>query len=193
LIQKFYVAYKITKQAATDGTLPIEQAGGRPGRSAIELATSRTIVYETIRLQRLTAAVIYNDAKACFDRIVENLSNLTLLAEGLPIEIGRLHAQTFRSIRYHIKHKLGIGDETHSHDQPSPVHGVGQGATDAPGRWGFVGDALIRAYKLEAQQANITSPISLETTNNQISGFVDDTSTLMILSRQLIIFIILLL
>jgi hypothetical protein len=193
LIQKFYVAHKITKIASREGTFPPEQAGGRPGRSAIELAASRTILYEAIRLQRLTGAVVYNDAKACFDRVLENLSNLLLLREGLPKEIALLHAQTFSQIQYYIKHKLGIGPKSHSHLNPHPVHGVGQGATDAPARWGAVGDALIRVYKEEATDANITSPISNITSNQKIAGFVDDTSTLMIIQRTLMLFLILLL
>jgi hypothetical protein len=56
-----------------------------------------------------------------------------------------------------------------------------------------VGDALIRAYKEEATDATITSPISNTTTNQKIAGFVDDTSTLMVIRRTLTLFIILLL
>jgi hypothetical protein len=76
LIHKFYIAHKLNHLASKEKTVPIEQAGGRPGRSAIELAASRVITYESIRLQRLQGAVLYNDAKACYDRIIENISNL---------------------------------------------------------------------------------------------------------------------
>jgi hypothetical protein len=102
LIQKFFVAFKINKIATKNKTVPIEQAGGRPGRSAIELAAIRMITYETIRLQRLSGAVVYNDAKACFDRVIENLSNLALMKQGLPPEIAKLHAQTFHQTQYQI-------------------------------------------------------------------------------------------
>jgi hypothetical protein len=50
LIHKYYVAHKLNHIAAKEQTSPIEQAGGRPGRSAIELAASRTLTYESIRL-----------------------------------------------------------------------------------------------------------------------------------------------
>jgi hypothetical protein len=95
LIQKFYIANTLNKTVSKERTVPIEQAGGRPGCSAIKLAASRMITYESIRLQRLQGAVLYNDAKACYDRIIENLSNLSLLKEGLPIELAKLHAQTY--------------------------------------------------------------------------------------------------
>jgi hypothetical protein len=193
LIQKFFVAHKINKIASTNKTVPIEQAGGRPGRSAIELAANRMLTFETIRLQRLSGAVVYNDAKACYDRVIENISNLALLKQGLPIEIARLHAQTFHQIQYFIKHKLGIGQTPHSHKHPQPVYGVGQGSTDAPARWGFTCDPLLELYKELASDATIQSPISNTKTNNKIAGFVDDTTTLTIQHYTIMIYIILIL
>jgi hypothetical protein len=159
LIQKFYVAYKINNIASKNKTVPIDQARGRPGRSAIELAASRMLTYKIIRLQRLSDAVVYNDAKACYDRVIENLSNLALMKQGLPIEIARLHSQTFHRINYYIKHRLGIGNTPHSHNNPKPIYGVGQGSTDAPARRGFICDPLLELYKELASDANIVSPL----------------------------------
>jgi hypothetical protein len=193
LIQRFYVAHKISNIASKEKTVTTEQAGGRPGRSSIELATNRVLQNETIRLQRLTAAVMYNDVKACYDRIIQNLSNLSLLREGLPIELAQIHAQTFSKIQYHIKHKLGIGSIPHGHNNPSPVYGVGQGSTDASAWWSFVSDALVRAFNSLASDATIHSPISSQTINNKILGFVDDTTTLKIINHILTNYIILIL
>jgi hypothetical protein len=185
LIQRFYVAHKLSNIASNEKTVTMEQAGGRPGRSSIELATNRVLQYEIIRQQRLTAAVMYNDAKACYDRIVKNFSNLSLLREGLPREIAKLHSQTFNKIQYHIKHKLGIGPITHSNNNPSPIYGVGQGSTDASARWSFVSDALIRAFNTLSSDATIYSPINNNSINNKILGFVDDTTTLMVIHQAL--------
>jgi Reverse transcriptase (RNA-dependent DNA polymerase) len=181
LIQKYYIAHKLNNIAAKEKTAPIEQAGGRPGRNAIELAASRTLTYEAIRLQRLQGAVLYNDAKACYDRIIENISNLTLLKEGLPIQIAQLHAQTLSQIKYHIKHRYGIGTTTHGHKEPKPLYGVGQGATDSPARWGFLCDPLLNLYKKLATNARLQAQISKATSNNKIAGFVDDTALLLLI------------
>jgi hypothetical protein len=43
LINKFYIAQRLNKIATKEATVPIEQAGGRPGRSVTELALSRVI------------------------------------------------------------------------------------------------------------------------------------------------------
>lgn len=185
LIQKYFVSYKINKIASNQGNVPIDQAGSRPGRSDIEMGISKVVMYEIIRNHRLSGGVIYNDAKACYDRIIENLSNLALLHQGLPLPIDKLHAQTFQQIKYIIKHKLGYSTQSHQHNHPAPIFGVGQGACDAPARWGFVCDAFIKLYKLLGTDANILSSISKILTNLKISAFVDDTSLLSIISRHI--------
>jgi hypothetical protein len=78
LIQKYFVSYKINKGATSNQEVPIEQAGNRPGCSAIEMGISKVLTYETIKNMRLNGGVVYNDAKACYDRIIENLSNIAL-------------------------------------------------------------------------------------------------------------------
>jgi hypothetical protein len=78
-LNRYFAAYKITKLATRELTVTSEQGGGRPGRSSAEIAVNTVITYEIIRLQRQTGAFVYHDAKACYDRIVENLANMCLM------------------------------------------------------------------------------------------------------------------
>jgi hypothetical protein len=134
LILKYFISHKLIHQAHLNGTLTPEQAGGRPGRSAIDEATKTVITYETCRLQRLNGGIIYNDAKACYDRIIENLRHITCMREGLSPSIARLHSQTLNQFQYFIKHKGGIGPIPNGHNKPDPFYGVGQGSGDAGAR-----------------------------------------------------------
>jgi hypothetical protein len=88
-------------------------------------------------------------------------------------------------INYTINHKLGIGVNTHKHKSPAPIYGVGQGACDAPARWEFLCEALIKVYKLLGTNAFIHLSISDLVTNLKIAAFVDDTALLCIVSRHL--------
>jgi hypothetical protein len=83
LILKYFIPYKLTHTACQQNTVTNEQAGGGIGRCSSEIATTTVMTHETCRLQRLTGDIVYNDARACFDRTVENLSNLTCMREGL--------------------------------------------------------------------------------------------------------------
>jgi hypothetical protein len=71
-----------------------EQSGGRPETIAAQAEATAKLRREIICLQQMIAVTLYNDATACFDRIIENVSNATLLSEGLHPTISRLHAQT---------------------------------------------------------------------------------------------------
>jgi hypothetical protein len=105
--------------SSTELSTPIEQAGAQ------QVAASRTLTYELIRLQRLQSAIMCNNAKACYDRIIENLNKLTLLRKGLPVEVAKLHTQTFHTIQFHIKHMLGLGTCSRGNSDTLPVFGVG--------------------------------------------------------------------
>jgi hypothetical protein len=87
------------------------------------MATKTVITHEICLLQRLNGAVIYNDAKACFDRIVENISNLICMREGLPAKIATPHAQTFQQMRYNIKTQYGSSTIHNDHMKPDPFLG----------------------------------------------------------------------
>jgi hypothetical protein len=180
LILKFFIAHKLTNIACTENTVAPQQAGGRIGRSSSDMAAKTVITHEICRLQHLQGAVIYNDAKACFDRIIENISNLTCLREGLAPKIAQLHAQTLQNIRYYIKTQHGCLNKYNGHMLPDPFLGSGQGAGDSMARWGFVSDAIIRAYDKIAISSPITAPISNVTMQDNIQAFVDDSHGIII-------------
>jgi hypothetical protein len=180
LILKYFFSNQLTNLACKEGTVTPEQAGGRRGRSTSAMATKTVISHEICRRQRLHGAAIYNDAKACFDRIIENISNLTCMREGLSPKLASLHAQTLQQMRYRIKTQYGCGSTFNGHLQPDPFLGSGQGAGDSMARWGFLSDALIRAYNKTAQSCPITSPTSSTEINDHIQAFVDDSHGLII-------------
>jgi hypothetical protein len=80
------IAYK--EQTAT-----IEQAEGRPGKSAPTTAAQITITNETFRMQRINGAILCNDSKACFNRLIEKICHLILRSEGQHINIIKLHCE----------------------------------------------------------------------------------------------------
>jgi hypothetical protein len=169
------------RESEKNNTLTEEQGGGRPGRSAIDMAIKTVIAFEFCRVQRLNAGKMFNDAAACFDRIMEALSNLTCRREGLPIEVAELHAQTLELIQYFIKHQGGIGKKPNQHNNPRPFFGPGQGAGDSPGRWGYISDAMIRAYNKRCHKATFVGPISLRTLAEGVQAFVDNSSLFLII------------
>jgi hypothetical protein len=184
LILKFFISRQLTHIAYKQTTITPEQAGGRIGRCSSDMATKAVITHEICRLQHLTGAVMYNDAKACFDRIIENMSNLCCMREGLDPKLASLHAQTLEQMKYFIKAQYGCAKTFNGHMKPDPIHGSGQGASDSIARWGFVSDSIIRAYNKKAISDPITGPISDTVYNEKIQAFVDDSHGLLIHNPQ---------
>lgn len=176
LLLRYFIANQLKQKMMQEQTGTTEQAGGRPGGSSIDVAIKSVLTYETGRLQRTTGGVMYNDAKACYDRIVENIGNLALMREGLNPKICKLHAQTMREIKYYVRHRFGIGTTPNKHMAPNPVHGNGQGAADSGDKWGALSDAIIRAYCKNSSTAKRYGPISFIQITEKIKAFVDDTS-----------------
>jgi hypothetical protein len=180
IILKYFISFSLTSKACQENTVTPEQAGGRKGRSANDMATNTILTHEICRIQQLQGAVIYNDAKSCFERIIENISNIACIREGLAPEIASLHAQTLQHMKYYINTQYGCGHSHNSHMKPDPFLGLEQGAGDSMARWGFISDALIWAYNKQAISARITAPISHQTITTNIQAFVDDSHGIII-------------
>jgi hypothetical protein len=174
-ICKYFVSHQLHSKACHERTVRTEQTGGRPGKSASHAAIVAVLTNEIICLQKPNCVTIYNDAAACFDRIIENISNVTLMREGLSPKIAKLHSQTLTSAKYFIKTKKGIAKRHNGHNQPEPFYGTGQGAADSMPRWSILSDLLIRLYTEKAKTNNLYSPISKELISAIIKAYVDDT------------------
>jgi hypothetical protein len=64
------------------------------------------------------SATLYNDAAACFDRIIENISNATLIREGLSPKFAQLHSQTLTTAKYYIETSNGVSKTPNGHGLP---------------------------------------------------------------------------
>ncbi|KAL7531035.1 hypothetical protein ACHAXR_003811 [Thalassiosira sp. AJA248-18] len=64
-------------------TLTEEQWGGRPGRTATEPALRKMLSFEYGCVMYVTMALFANDAVACFDRMVPNISTLIARKYGV--------------------------------------------------------------------------------------------------------------
>jgi len=152
------------------------QGGGRPGRSAIDLAITKVLSYEIAETLRLRVIIVDNDATACFDRMLEAPNNLACLQHGADPKYVQLHAQTQRQLRYHLKHKYGISKGFNSHSETQPWYGMGQGAGDACNRWVIGSDSMANAYQEKAHGWTIKSPLPTESVKFTLKAFIDDVN-----------------
>ena len=181
---KLCLAKKLGSHVETHNTHVDEQGGGRAGRSAIDGAAKKAILFELIRLQHKQAINGDLDAVACFDRIVESISNMACSRQGCSTNLLKLHSKVMRTVRYHLRHKFGVSSRSNGHSDRHPFHGSGQGAGDSPIRWGLISASMIAAFNSQAARWEIYLPDGTVHFRTCIDAFVDDTTMILALHDE---------
>eukprot|EP00957_Ditylum_brightwellii_P194037 14777650-Ditylum_brightwellii.AAC.2 len=62
---------------------------------------------DCLRLFRLNGAILNNDATACYDRIIPELSSLHLQSLGLPKKAAKCSVLLIHDMKHHVKTQAG--------------------------------------------------------------------------------------
>ena len=95
---KYFWLIKASKHAVQEKTIGENQWGGVcvcvPGGSADLVALINEFITETHRLTFHNLVILQNDAKACFDRIINNHSTLHSRRFEIPDKVCKIHFDT---------------------------------------------------------------------------------------------------
>jgi hypothetical protein len=61
-----------------------EQFGIREGKKEIDQALNKVLSFDLIRQARVDAAMCYNEAKSCYDRIVHSITSILMQHQNVP-------------------------------------------------------------------------------------------------------------
>eukprot|EP00957_Ditylum_brightwellii_P064797 4916611-Ditylum_brightwellii.AAC.1 len=90
---------------------------------------------DTVRIFRLNGALLNNDAVACYDHMIPELTSVHLQSLGLPAPAAKCSVKLDYEMRHHIKTKAGISTESHGHTECFSKYGEGQGKASSPSNW----------------------------------------------------------
>ena len=85
------------------GAMGEAQWGGRSSRSTIDVLIMKMMKYDTSARARMILALLENDATACYDRMVVNLSSAISQAYRIPHKACEAVSETLIHMMYHIK------------------------------------------------------------------------------------------
>jgi len=163
-------------QAERHGRLHDSQGGGCPGRSAIDLACEKIVLYDQVRITRASAIDLSKDVAKCFDRMIEACMNLLCHQQGTDPKYLQLHGVMQQHMHYYVKHAIGISEKYNQHTATKPWYGAGQGAGDACLWWIAQANSMILAYESIATPWILTSPNRNQKFTQLLDAFIDDTS-----------------
>eukprot|EP00957_Ditylum_brightwellii_P050877 3858532-Ditylum_brightwellii.AAC.1 len=78
---------------------------------------------DCLRLFWLNGALLNNDAVACYDRMISQLTSLTLQSLGLPEPATRCSVLPNKNMKHHVKTMAGISDNFYQHSPQTPKFG----------------------------------------------------------------------
>jgi hypothetical protein len=153
-----------------------DQDGCRAGRKATDTLLGKLLRYSICRLTLTDYATFDNDAKSCFDRIVMLPVSLIAQRLGMHPKACELFIKTLRSVRYHVKTKMGISDGFYTTTEDATIHGPGQGGRGSPAVWVAECCLAMECMTERSKGMSLSDPFNEIETNKIMSGFVDDTT-----------------
>ena len=94
------------KNAVQNKIIGGNQWGYIPGGSVDLVATIDNLILKTHRLTFKELVILQNNAKACFNRIINSHSTLRIRRFCIPNNICKLHSTTLRIIKYQVQTAL---------------------------------------------------------------------------------------
>ncbi|KAL7548720.1 hypothetical protein ACHAWF_017511 [Thalassiosira exigua] len=177
-LKLFFTKHLVSNTKMTE--LTEEQWGGRPGRTAVEPALRKILAFEYGRIMYVTVALFANDATACFDRMVPNISALISRKSGMSKSVVRARNKVMTSMKHSICTSHGESQDTFCHEPGDvDIHGEGQGKGDVASLWSILSHTILRAHQ-ELHEGlvlpHVANVMRLIAKNNH--SFVDDTDAM---------------
>ncbi len=121
------------------------QQGSRPGRKANDAVLLKRLTYDLTRILRTNLGTFDNDAKSCYDRIINSLAMLAAQRLGMPASAIATHSGVLKAMQYKIKTSFGVSDFFIQSMSGAFLFGTGQGSGASPAVWLSISIILLSA------------------------------------------------
>ena len=91
--------------------------------------------------------------------------------------VALVQGETLEEVKYHLKTKIGITEESYQHCKLYPIYGTGQGSGNSPTIWLVISSVLFKCYEDKAYGAIFESPDRKLRMKLFRTSFVDDTTS----------------
>ena len=152
-----------------------EQYGSRKKKSAGQHALNKRLILDYLRIQKLSAILISNDARSCYDRIIIMVSYITMVLFGVARETAKCLLSCLMIMLYFVRTVFGDSDFTYGGRKWSrSPHGNRQGNGSGPALWTCISSPLFDILRDQGYGIHLRRPISLVHLHIVGFGFVND-------------------
>eukprot|EP00957_Ditylum_brightwellii_P003214 244903-Ditylum_brightwellii.AAC.1 len=121
------------------------QFGNRKGKTSLGALLLKIITMGCLRLFRLNSAVLNNDAMACYDQMIPEVTALHLQSLGLPSEATKCSVLLNHNMTHCIKTSKGVSNDHYKHTSEYRKFGEGQGKASSLSNWMFQSSTILNA------------------------------------------------
>lgn len=169
------IGKKMMEYGEKHNLLAPEQFGSRKCKSAIEHATNKRLVMDSVRQLGKKAIYVANDAKSCYDRILLMVAYLTMRNFGIPCLAAQSTISTLLEMKHHVRTRYGDSTNYYGGEKwQTKPHGCGQGNGYGPALWACISSPLLHLLRKQGYGTKFTSPISRVLIHIAAFAFVDD-------------------
>ena len=143
---KLIFAKKMMSNAESSG-INGEQWGGRPNRTALDMAVRKFLMLDYARLTYKTIAMFENDATSCFNGMVPGVSSLIARKFGVSETMMGCRNDTIKKLKWNIRKGCGDLEEYYvENDGDDPLSGEVQGKGDLASLWCLMSHTILKAH-----------------------------------------------
>ena len=152
------------------------QQGSRKGRRANDAVLLKRLTYDLTRIQRSNLGTFDNDAKSCYDRIINSVAMMAARRLGMPENQVATHAGVLKNMRYVVKTAYGVSESYIQSTSSVFLFGTGQGSGASPAIWLTLSTLMLDTLKeLLPRGMKYISPDQSMSVERYSDAFVDDT------------------
>jgi hypothetical protein len=166
----------LVKEAEELNLLGEAQQGSRKGRRANDAVMLKRLTYDLTRIQRTNLGTFDNDAKSCYDHIINGLAMIVARRLGMPTTVINTHAGVLQAMAYTICTVFGESAAFMQGTAESPVFGTGQGSGASPAVWLTLSIVLLEAlWQSSPRDMHFETPSGTVRVERHLDAFVDNT------------------
>jgi hypothetical protein len=171
-----YIGHHMMKDGEAYEQLAWEQYGSREGKKVIEQALNKVLSFDLIRQDRMDAALCYNDAKSCYDRIVHSIASILMQQHNVPASACICVFTTLQNMHHTLRTIYGDSNSDYIGNLWAvPYSGVGQGNCAGPAMWAALSTPVLKMMKDEGFGFMYKTSIEGKQLHFVGYSFVDDT------------------
>jgi hypothetical protein len=169
-------ARNITKLARYNEGVIINHQYGRSHKTCISPIFNKLLTIQLLIQKKVNGIVFDNDAKGCYDRIINGVSLETLRRLGYSRNSVRMLGLLWAQIQHRICTGFGVSKDTYGSSVDKLLYGIGQGSFASPILWALLNQIIIAALE---EKFNCIRLVAVDGVDEHIrpgDSFVDDTT-----------------